>query len=102
MELIEACEKFKTYLYSSGVSDAILVPLISLCQMRRKPENPIEYIRQNLPPPEDFTVASLTNQLNGLRKDIENFRKMLPKETIPEPEVKPVEDEFDENDDLDE
>lgn len=102
MELKEACEKFRTFLYSSGVSDAIVVPLINLCQMRRKPENPIEYIRQNLPPPEDFTVASLTNKLNLLKKDIENFRKMLPEEKSPEPEVKPAEEEIVENEDLDE
>lgn len=101
MELKIAADKFKTYLHSSGVSDAIEAPLIQLFHLRRKPENPIEYIRQNLPPPEDFTVASLTHQLHGLRKDIENFRKMLPEQKVPEP-VEAVEDEIDENEDLDE
>lgn len=79
----EACTNFRAYLHSSGVSEALSMALLSLYKLSKKPTNPIEYIRQNLPPEQAETIAGLTNQLEDLKKDIEKLKKMLPKEMLP-------------------
>lgn len=81
----EACTNFRAYLHSSGVSEALSVALLSLYKLSKKPANPIEYIRQNLPPEQGETIDGLTRRLEDLKKDIEKLKKMLPKEVLPEP-----------------
>lgn len=81
----EACTNFRAYLHSSGVSDALSAALLSLYKTSKKPANPIEYIRQNLPPEQAETIAGLTHRLEDLKKDIEKLKKMLPKEVLPDP-----------------
>lgn len=79
----EACTNFRAYLHSSGVSEALSMALLSLYKLSKKPTNPIEYIRQNLPPVQAETIASLTNNLEDLKKDIQKLKKMLPKDMLP-------------------
>ena len=81
----EACTNFRSYLHSSGVSEALSVALLSLYKLSKKPANPIEYIRQNLPPEQGETTDGLTRRLEDLKKDIEKLKKMLPKEVLPVP-----------------
>lgn len=85
----EACDNFRTYLASSGTSEALIVALTNLYRMGKRPNNPIEFIRQNLPPVHEETIASLTAELQALRKDCENLRKMLPKEELPAENAEP-------------
>lgn len=83
----EACQNFRTYLHSSGVAEALSSTLLNLYRLNKKPTNPIEFIRQNLPPPLPDTIASLTAELDSLNKDIEKLRKMLPKDLRPQRKV---------------
>lgn len=80
----EACTNFRAYLHSSGVAEALSMALLSLYKLNKKPANPIEFIRQHLPPEQAETIAGLTSQLEDLKKDIEKLRKMLPKDVVPE------------------
>lgn len=84
----EACNSFRTYLNSSGIGEALETTLTALFQMKTWPANPMEFIRQNLPPAQNETTASLSAELIDLRKDIENLRKMMPKEDpLPLPDI---------------
>lgn len=76
----EACNQFRSYLHSSGVADALAASLTSLYQLKKKPENPVEFIRQNLPPTQEETISGLTNELAELTNDIDKLREMLPKD----------------------
>lgn len=88
----EACNDFRMYFRSSGISSALVTTLKSLYQMRNRPQNPIEFIRQHLPPVEEDTTASLANLIAELKADIANIRKSLPKKP-PKSEVKDEEEE---------
>lgn len=98
----EACDSFRDFIRSKGISDALASALESLHRLRRKPKNPIEFIRQNLPPVQEDTIADLTNELEALKKDIQNIRKRLPEKKIPEPEIEVTEEdsENEEHDDI--
>lgn len=80
----EACQNFRTYLHSSGVAEALSSTLLSLYRLNKKPTNPVEYLRQNLPPPIPETIAGLQAELDDLNKDIEKLTKMLPRELRPD------------------
>lgn len=75
----EACNNFRSYLNSSGCGEAISTSLSNLYKLEKKPANPIEFIRRNLPPSQKETVADLTAELADLNNDIEKLRSMLPK-----------------------
>lgn len=83
----EACNNFRTYLHSSGVAEALSSALLSLYHAYPQPENPIEFIRQHLPPEQVETIATLKTQLTELRNDYEKLQNMLPKEVVFEPKV---------------
>lgn len=78
----DACNDFRTYFRSSGISTALVAALLSLYRMHNRPKNPIEYIRQHLPPVEEDTITSLTNLIKELKTDIANIRKRLPKKPL--------------------
>lgn len=83
----EACNNFRTYLHSSGVAEALSSALLGLYHANPQPENPIEFIRQHLPPEQVETIATLKSQLTELRNDYEKLQNMLPKEVVFEPKV---------------
>lgn len=85
MILEEACHNFRTYLESSGVSEILLSTLKTLAEMRHKPHNPVEWIRQNLPPVQEETIDTLTRELKELQKDLDTLRSMLTQNKIPKP-----------------
>lgn len=87
----EACNDFRMYFRSSGISAALVTALMSLYQVRKRPQNPIEFIRQHLPPIEEDTTASLTSLVAELKTDIANIRKSLPKKP-PKAEIKEEEE----------
>lgn len=93
----EACDNFRSYFQSNGISEALTSIFTKLSRMRRRPENSIEFVRQNLPPAQEDTIARLTNELQELEKDIVGIRKRLPVKKIPEPAI----EEDDEHSDLD-
>lgn len=54
---------FREYLQSKGAEQALWNILIEMDKMKNKPENPVEYIRENLSP-------ELTKQFTNLKMDI--------------------------------
>lgn len=94
----EACNSFRDFIQSKGISDALVSAMESLHRLRRKPHNPIEFIRQNLPPVQKDTIASLTSELEELKKDIQNIRKRLPEKKVPEPEIEVIDEESEHED----
>lgn len=72
----EACTKFRLFMESSGVSDAIYQTLLKLYKLEKKPNNSVEFLRQNLPPAQSETIAKLKSQLATLNKDIDRLNKM--------------------------
>lgn len=72
----DACIKFRSFFESSGVSEAITEALSKLFMLKVKPVDSVEFLRQNLPPPERETIKGLKSELAGLYKDIERLNKM--------------------------
>lgn len=68
---------FRAYLHSAGVFKSLVTAVVSLHQMRNRPENPVEFIRQHLPPVQEDTVDSLTRELDELKEDITAIRKII-------------------------
>lgn len=66
----DACNKFQSYFYSSGVAEALRSTLVLLREMKKKPKNSVEFIRQNLPPAQTESIASLKYELAQLKKDL--------------------------------
>lgn len=85
IEMEEFCNNSRSYLNTSGVGEAVSTSLSNLYKLEKKPANPIEFIRRNLPPTQKETVAELTAELADLNNDIEKLRSMLPK-------VEPIKD----------
>lgn len=78
-----ACSKFRGYLHKSGVNDAFVVALTELYRKDERPFNPTEFIRQNMPPAQDESIASLTEELEKLEEEIASLRKMIPEDRLP-------------------
>lgn len=79
----DACNKFRGYLHKTGVNDAFVIALTELYRLKERPANPTEFIRQNLPPAQAESIASLTAELDELEKEIDNLRKMIPPDRLP-------------------
>lgn len=82
----ETCIKYRAYLQQSGVLEAISDTLLELFRLGKenRPHNPTEYLRQNLAPAQEESIASLTAKLEELTEEIEKLRKIIPAEMLPQ------------------
>lgn len=68
------CDQFQKYLHSSGAIKAIIDALVSLYYLESWPENPIDFICRELPSEQNEIIASLTNELEDLQKELQYQR----------------------------
>ncbi|XP_076178521.1 c-Myc-binding protein isoform X1 [Ptiloglossa arizonensis] len=65
-------EEFRKYLERAGVLDALTKVLVSLYEEPEKPDDALEYIRQNL-----GGITEVDIEINTLRKELEETKKMI-------------------------
>lgn len=63
-------KEFLEYLQNSGGQDATLCVLIEMDSMREKPENPVEYLRENID-------REITNLHVNLKAEIEKAKEVI-------------------------
>ncbi|XP_017753717.1 PREDICTED: C-Myc-binding protein isoform X2 [Eufriesea mexicana] len=74
-------EEFRKYLERAGVMDALTKVLVSLYEEPEKPEDALEYIRQNLAgiTEVDVEIQSLKNELEEAKAKITDLKAKLVK-----------------------
>lgn len=72
-------DEFRKFLERSGLIDLVSKCFIKLYEETDKPENPIEYFRENIGDAlkEKMTIKMLQAELEDAKKEIENLRKQI-------------------------
>lgn len=70
---------FREYLEKSGGEEAIWNVLIKLDKLKAKPEDPVEYLRENMDPKLSENFADLKHEIEEVKGEIDNFAKNHPK-----------------------
>lgn len=70
---------FREYLVKSGGEEAIWNVLIKLDKLEAKPEDPVEYVRQNMDRKLSENFADLKQEIEEAKGEIDNFAQEHPK-----------------------
>lgn len=73
----EACTEFGSYLNITGTAEAASNALLNLFLMLEKPEDPLEFVRENLDPHLNVQFAKLKVKVESTREELNELNELI-------------------------
>lgn len=73
----EACTEFSAYLNISGAAEAASTALLDLFLLLEKPENPIEFVRENLDQSLNVELAKLKDEVELAKEELAEMNELI-------------------------
>lgn len=72
----EACISYGLYLNMTGTAEAVSNALLNLFLLKEKPENPVEFIRENLDPKTNEVIAKLKKEIQSAEQELAQLNEI--------------------------